>query len=73
MTNVNDGFIYILVKVNQREVSFVKDTGASMTLLRENLGDKSCVLDGQKTTLYTAFGQPFEAKLAIVKLDTPYY
>jgi hypothetical protein len=33
-----------------------------MTLLRENLVDLSCILDGQKTTLYTAIGQPFEAK-----------
>jgi hypothetical protein len=44
-----------------------------MTLLRENLVDSSCVLDGQKTTLYTAIGQPFEAKLAVVNLDTPYF
>ncbi|KAK3098044.1 hypothetical protein FSP39_015559 [Pinctada imbricata] len=28
---------------------------------------------GQHTTLYTAIGQPFDAKLAIVELDTPYF
>jgi hypothetical protein len=43
-----------------------------MTLLRENLVDSSCVLDGQKTTLYT-IGQPLKAKLAVVNLDTPYF
>lgn len=73
LSNRNYGFIHIPGKVNQREVSFVKDTGASITLLRENLVDSSCVLDGQRTTLYTAIGQPFEAKLAIVHLETPYY
>ncbi|KAK3089888.1 hypothetical protein FSP39_007378 [Pinctada imbricata] len=59
--------------VNGREVSFVKDTGASMTILREDLVDQSCILEGQHTTLYTAIGQPFDAKLAIVELDTPYF
>ena len=71
--NVGNGLLHIPGKVNKQEVSFVKDTGASITLLREELVDPSCVLDGQKTTLYTAIGQPFEAKLAIVDLDTPYY
>lgn len=68
-----DGLIYIPGHVNDREVSFVKDTGASMTLIKEDLVDSSCILEGQKTTLYTAIGQPFEAKIGIVKLDTPYF
>ncbi|XP_062569214.1 uncharacterized protein LOC134231291 [Saccostrea cucullata] len=68
-----DGLIYLPGFVNDREVSFVKDTGASLTLVREDLVNQSSVLDGHKTTLYTAIGQPFEAKLAVVKLDTPYY
>jgi len=72
-SNVNNGFLHIPGKVNQQDISFVKDTGASMTLLREELVDPSCILTGQNTTLYTAIGQPFEAKLAIVNLDTPYY
>ncbi|CAC5387127.1 unnamed protein product [Mytilus coruscus] len=71
-TNINDGFVHIPGKVNQQEISVVKDTGASMTLLRENLVDTSCILTGQKTTLYTAIGQPFEAQLVVVNLDTPY-
>lgn len=72
-SNVTNEFLYIPGKVNAQDVSFVKDTGASMTLLREDLVDPKCILEGQKTTLYTAIGQPFEAKLAIVNLDTPYY
>lgn len=59
--------------MNDREVSFVKDTGASMTLIKEDLVDSSCILEGQRTTLYTAIGQPFEANIGIVKLDTPYF
>ena len=42
-------------------------------LIKEDLVDSSCILEGQKTTLYTAIGQPFEAKIGIVKLDTPYF
>lgn len=44
-----------------------------MTLVREDLVDTNCVLLGQTATLYTAIGQPFNAKLAIVDLETPYY
>ncbi|KAK3091449.1 hypothetical protein FSP39_019925 [Pinctada imbricata] len=69
----DDGLLYMPGYVNGREVSFVKDTGASMTILREDLMDQSCILEGQHTTLYTAIGQPFDAKLAIVELDTPYF
>ncbi|KAK3089699.1 hypothetical protein FSP39_005726 [Pinctada imbricata] len=69
----DDGLLYMPGYVNGREVSFVKDTGASMTILREDLVDQSCILEGQHTTLYTAIGQPFDAKLAIVELDTPYF
>lgn len=43
------------------------------TLFQQMPQHPSCILTGQNTTLYTAIGQPFEAKLAIVNLDTPYY
>lgn len=43
------------------------------TLFQQMPQHPSCILTGQNTTLYTAIGQPFEAKLAMVNLDTPYY
>ena len=54
--------------VNDKDILFVKDTGSETTLIREDLVDKSCILEGQKMTIYTAIGQPFEAKLAILEL-----
>ena len=65
--------IHVPGEVNGRDVSFVKDTGAAMTLIREDLVDPSCVLKGQREMLCTATGQPFSAKLAIVDMDTPYF
>ena len=59
--------------VNGKEINFVKDSGADMTLLREDLVDSTNILEGQNVTLETAIGQPFNAKLAIVNMDTPYY
>ena len=59
--------------VNGKEINFVKDTGADMTLLREDLVDSRNILEGQNVTLETPIGQPFNAKLAIVNMDTPYY
>ncbi|KAL3879165.1 hypothetical protein ACJMK2_031474 [Sinanodonta woodiana] len=59
--------------VNGREIMFVKDTGSDMTLIREDLVDKSCKLEGHKVTLYTAVGQPFTAQLAVVNIETKYY
>ncbi|KAL3866616.1 hypothetical protein ACJMK2_043900 [Sinanodonta woodiana] len=59
--------------INGREIMFVKDTGSDMTLIREDLVDKSCKLEGHKVTLYTAVGQPFTAQLAMVNIDTTYY
>jgi hypothetical protein len=44
-----------------------------MTLIREDLVDTNCVLQGQNVTLYTDIGQPFNAKLALVNLETLYY
>ncbi|XP_062614536.1 uncharacterized protein LOC134276295 [Saccostrea cucullata] len=67
------GLHYVPGKVDDVEVSMVKDTGASMTLLREDLVDPKCVLHGQTTSLFTAIGQPFEAKLAVVNLETPMF
>ncbi|XP_062586907.1 uncharacterized protein LOC134248532 [Saccostrea cucullata] len=67
------GLHYVPGKVDDVEVSTVKDTGASMTLLREDLVDPKCVLHGQTTSLVTAIGQPFEAKLAVVNLETPMF
>ncbi|XP_060068688.1 uncharacterized protein LOC132548812 [Ylistrum balloti] len=67
------GLIHVPGEVNGRDISFVKDTGSAMTLIREDLVDPSCVLEGQRETLCTATGQPFSAKLAIVDMDTPYY
>ncbi|MBZ5782130.1 hypothetical protein, partial [Klebsiella aerogenes] len=58
---------------NAREIMFVKDTGSDMTLIREDLVDESCKLEGHKVTLYTAVGQPFTAQLAVVNIDTKYY
>lgn len=52
---------------------FLKDTGSDMTVIREDLVDKSCKLKGHKVTLYTAVGQPFTAQLAVVSIDTPHY
>lgn len=57
------GLHYVPGKVDDLEVSLTKDTGASMTLVREDLVDSKCVLQGQTTSLVTAIGQPFEAKL----------
>jgi hypothetical protein len=53
-------------------IIFVKDTGAEMTLIREEYVDSSNIIEGQRITLYTAVGQPFTAKMAVVNLDTPY-
>jgi len=38
-------------------------------LFGKTLIDTNCVLQGQNVTLYTAIGQPFNAKLAVVDLD----
>ena len=67
------GLHYVPAKVDDLEVSMVKDTGAGMTLIREDLVDPKCILQGQTTTLFTAIGQPFEAKLAVVNLETPMF
>ncbi|XP_033761108.1 uncharacterized protein LOC117342916 [Pecten maximus] len=56
-----------------QEISFVKDTGADVTLIREEFVKPSAILEGQCMTLYTAIGQPFQAKRAIVDLDLPCY
>lgn len=71
--NIGEKLINIPRKVKNREISFVKDTGSDMTLVREDLVDTNCVLQGQTAMLYTAIGQPFNAKLAVVDLETPYY
>jgi hypothetical protein len=65
--------INVCGQVNGREILFVKDTGAEMTLIREEYVDSSNIIEGQRITLYTAVGQPFTAKMAIVNLDTPYF
>ena len=44
-----------------------------MTLAHEDLVDPKCILQGQTTTLLTAIGQPFEAKLSVVNLETPMF
>jgi hypothetical protein len=62
------GVRYILAKVDGLELSLVKDTGACMTLVCEDLVDPKCILQGQTTTLFTAIGQPFETKFAVVNL-----
>ncbi|KAL3865773.1 hypothetical protein ACJMK2_043128 [Sinanodonta woodiana] len=59
--------------VNGREIMFVMDTGSDMTLIREDLVDKKCKLEGHKVTLYTAVDQPFTAQLAVVNIETNYY
>jgi hypothetical protein len=65
--------INVCGQVNGREILFVKDTGAEMTLIREEYVDSSNIIEGQRITLYTAVGQPFTAKMAVVNLDTPYF
>lgn len=59
--------------IDGREIMLVKDTGADVTLIREDLVNKSSIVEGQNMTLYTAIGQPFTAKMAVVKMDTPFY
>jgi hypothetical protein len=44
-----------------------------MTLIREEYVDSSNIIEGQRITLYTAVGQPFTAKMAVLNLDTPYF
>jgi hypothetical protein len=39
----------------------------------EEYVDSSNIIEGQRVTLYTAVGQPFTAKMAVVNLDTPYF
>jgi hypothetical protein len=65
--------INVCGQVNGREIIFVKDTGAEMTLIREEYVDSSNTIEGQRITLYTAVGQPFTAKIDVVNLDTPYF
>ena len=72
-SNIGDKLINIPGKVKNGEIYFVKDTGCDMTVVWEDLVDTNCVLHGQTATLYTAIGQPFNAKLAVVDLETPYY
>ena len=71
--NIGQRLIYVPGEVNGKQVSFVKDTGADMTLIREDLVEKKNILEGQNVTLHTAIGQPFHAKLAMVEMNTPYY
>ena len=59
--------------MNGRDILFVKDTGAEMTLIREEYVDSNTIIEGQKVTLYTAVDQPYTAKMAVVHLDTPYF
>ena len=65
--------INVCGQVNGREILLVKDTGAEMTLIREEYVDSSNIIEGQRVTLYTAVGQPFTAKMSVVNLDTPYF
>ena len=65
--------IHVCGQMNGCEIPFVKDAGAEMTLIREEYVDSSNIIEGQRVTLYTAVGQPFTAKMAIVNLDTPYF
>ncbi|XP_041369566.1 uncharacterized protein LOC121383545 [Gigantopelta aegis] len=65
--------IYLPGKVNGKNISFVKDTGCELTLIKAKFVPPSCILEGQSTVLYTAVGQPFNAKLAVVEIDTPFY
>ena len=65
--------INVCGQVNGREILFVKDTGAEMTLTREEYVDSSNIIEGQRIPLYTAVGQPFTVKMAVVNLDTPYF
>ncbi|CAC5369045.1 unnamed protein product [Mytilus coruscus] len=69
---VGQRLICVPGEVNGKQVS-VKDTGADMTLIREDLVDSKNILQGQNVTLQTAIGQPFCAKLAVVEIDTSYY
>jgi hypothetical protein len=52
--------------VNGREILFVKDIGADMTLIREEYIYSSNIIEGQRVTLYTDVGQPFTAKMDVV-------
>ncbi|CAG2187503.1 unnamed protein product [Mytilus edulis] len=70
---VGHRLICVSGEVNGKQVSFVKDTGTDMTLIREDLVDRKNILQGQNVTLQSAIGQPFCAKLAVVNIDTPYY
>lgn len=44
---------------------------ASMTLMKEDLVVSSCIFEEQKNTL--SIGQPFDAKIGIVRLNSPYF
>lgn len=68
------GWIDVYFLTGQRPWSlFRQGFGSANDFNKKNLVDHSSILEGQRTTLYTAIGQPFEAKPALVKLDTPYY
>ena len=58
--------INVCGQVNGREILFVKDTGAEITLILEEYLDSSKIIEGQRVTLYTTVGQPFTAKMAVV-------
>jgi hypothetical protein len=58
--------INVCGQVNGREILFVKDTGAEITLIREEYVDSSKIIGGQRVTLYTTVGQTFRAKMAVV-------
>ena len=62
--------INVCGQVNGREILLVKDTGAEMTLIREEYVDSSNIIEGQRVALYTAVDQPFTAKMAVVNLDS---
>lgn len=71
METVGDRLIHAAGRINGKEVNFVRDTGAEVTLVHEGLVDPQCILEGEQMTLYTAIGQPFVARVAEVDLNTP--
>jgi hypothetical protein len=66
-------YVLDFLKISIPNRASAADTGAELTLIREEYVDSSNIIEGQRVTLYTAVSQPFTAKMAVVNLDTPYH
>jgi hypothetical protein len=55
------------------KISIPNRASAAKFAINPEYVDSSNIIEGQRITLYTAVGQPFTAKMAVVNLDTPYF